>query len=44
MKTSPATSSRGGWLIPFVDEDFGAVVSSWFSQAGVILLGLYLCT
>ncbi len=31
--------SRGGWLIPFVDEDFGAVVSSWFSQAGAILLG-----
>src|SRR5260370_31187191 len=31
--------NRGGWLVPFVDEDFGAVVSSWFSQAGAILLG-----
>lgn len=31
--------SRGGWLIPFVDEDFGGIVNSWFDQADAILLG-----
>lgn len=31
--------SRGGWLVPFADEDFGTIVSSWFSQAEAILLG-----
>src|SRR5579872_6443147 len=31
--------SRGGWLIPYADEDFGVIVSSWFSQAEAILLG-----
>ena len=30
---------RGGWVVPFVDEDFGGVVSSWFAQTDEILLG-----
>jgi dihydrofolate reductase len=31
--------SRGGWLVPFSDEDMGAIVSAWFSRADAILLG-----
>jgi dihydrofolate reductase len=31
--------TRGGWLIPFADEDFGAIVNSWFEKAETILLG-----
>lgn len=30
---------KGGWLVPFVDDDFGAIVSGWFEQADEILLG-----
>lgn len=30
---------RGGWLVPYVDEDFGTIVDSWFAQADAILLG-----
>ena len=30
---------RGGWVVPFVDEDFGAVVSGWFAQTDEVLLG-----
>ena len=30
---------RGGWLVPYVDEAFGAVVDGWFRRAGAILLG-----
>ena len=30
---------RGGWVVPFVDEDFGVVVSAWFAQTDEILLG-----
>ena len=30
---------RGGWVVPFVDEDFGAVVSAWFAETDEILLG-----
>jgi dihydrofolate reductase len=31
--------TRGGWLVPFTDEDFGAIVTGWFGRAGAILLG-----
>jgi len=31
--------TRGGWLVPFADEDFGAIVTGWFGRAGAILLG-----
>ena len=30
---------RGGWLVPYVDEDFGAIVDGWFARADAILLG-----
>lgn len=30
---------RGGWLVPYVDADFGAIVDSWFARADAILLG-----
>ena len=30
---------RGGWLVPYVDEDFGAIVDGWFTDASAILLG-----
>ena len=23
---------HGGWVVPFVDDDFGAVVSEWFTH------------
>ena len=30
---------RGGWLVPYADEDFGAIVNGWFARANAILLG-----
>lgn len=30
---------KGGWVVPFVDEDFGNVVSGWFTETDEILLG-----
>lgn len=30
---------RGGWFVPFVDEDFGTFVSGIFDRAGAFLLG-----
>ncbi len=30
---------HGGWMIPFVDEDFGRAMSGWFEQADAFLLG-----
>jgi len=30
---------RGGWVVPFADEEFGAVVSDWFAQTDEVLLG-----
>jgi dihydrofolate reductase len=31
--------TRGGWLLPHVDQDFGEIVSGWFERAQAILLG-----
>ncbi len=31
--------SRGGWLIPYADEDMGTIVDSWFARAEAILFG-----
>ena len=28
--------SSGGWLVPFVDADFGAIVDSWFANTTVL--------
>jgi dihydrofolate reductase len=30
---------RGGWLVPFADDDMGAAVDRWFSEADAFLLG-----
>lgn len=30
---------RGGWLVPFADEDFGRIVDGWFGETDAILLG-----
>ena len=29
----------GGWVVPYVDEEFGALVSGWFDRTDEILLG-----
>jgi dihydrofolate reductase len=29
----------GGWLVPYVDDDFGRLVNGWFAEADAILLG-----
>jgi dihydrofolate reductase len=31
--------SRGGWLVPFADQDMGTIVNGWFDKADAILLG-----
>jgi dihydrofolate reductase len=31
--------TRGGWLVPHVDQGFGEIVTSWFTRAEAILLG-----
>jgi len=31
--------THGGWIVPFADEDFGAIVTGWFGRAEAILLG-----
>ena len=30
---------RGGWVVPYIDEGFGAIVDGWFRSARAILLG-----
>ncbi len=30
---------RGGWLVPFADDDMGEAVTRWFSGADAFLLG-----
>lgn len=30
---------QGGWVVPFVDEGFGAVVSAWFDHTDEVLFG-----
>jgi dihydrofolate reductase len=30
---------HGGWLVPYVDDDFGRIVTEWFGHADEILLG-----
>lgn len=30
---------RGGWLVPYGDEDFGRIVDSWFRTTGELLFG-----
>lgn len=30
---------RGGWVVPFVDDDFGRIVDTWFAEADEILFG-----
>src|SRR5262249_40200751 len=29
----------GGWLVPFADQDMGAIVDGWFEKADAILVG-----
>lgn len=30
---------RGGWLVPYADEDMGRLVDEWFARADAFLLG-----
>ena len=30
---------RGGWLVPYADQDMGDIVDSWFAKAEAILFG-----
>jgi dihydrofolate reductase len=30
---------HGGWLVPYFDEKFGAIMTEWTTQAGAFLLG-----
>ena len=30
---------HGGWVVPFVDEEFGNIVSAWFAQTDEVLIG-----
>jgi dihydrofolate reductase len=30
---------RGGWVVPYADQDFGQIVNGWFGRADAVLLG-----
>jgi dihydrofolate reductase len=30
---------QGGWMVPFIDQDFGEIVDAWFAGADAFLLG-----
>jgi len=30
---------QGGWMVPFIDQDFGEIMEAWFARAGEFLLG-----
>jgi dihydrofolate reductase len=30
---------RGGWLVPYADDDMGSIVDSWFGKVDAFLLG-----
>ena len=30
---------QGGWMVPFIDEDFGEIMDAWFARADEFLLG-----
>jgi dihydrofolate reductase len=30
---------QGGWMVPWIDEDFGEIVDAWFTDADAFLLG-----
>ena len=30
---------KGGWVVPFVDEDFGRIVGGWFEEVDEFLMG-----
>jgi dihydrofolate reductase len=30
---------QGGWMVPFLDQDFGEIVDAWFARADAFLLG-----
>jgi dihydrofolate reductase len=30
---------QGGWMVPFIDQDFGEIVDAWFARAEEFLLG-----
>lgn len=31
--------TRGGWLVPHIDQGFGEVVDQWFASGDAVLLG-----
>ena len=30
---------HGGWMVPFVDQDFNEIAASWFERTDAVLLG-----
>jgi dihydrofolate reductase len=30
---------QGGWMVPFIDQDFGEIMEAWFARADEFLLG-----
>lgn len=31
--------TQGGWVVPFADEEFGAIVGDWFTHTDEVLIG-----